>query len=160
MTQLFGVLTLGTNALLAQQRGIDVTGNNIANVNTPGYSRQRLDLRTAEPMTSTIGPLGGGVSAVGVERIYNRYLGVQLNSENAQLGRWEAQTAMLERVEVVFDESDGYGINQALSQFWNAFQDLGMNPSGSVERSVVAASGSDPGGHYPQKIHRSPPGPE
>ncbi len=140
MTQLLGVLTLGTNSLLTQQQGINVTGNNIANVNTPGYSRQRLDLRAAAPLTSNIGLLGGGAFAAGVERVYDRFLGVQLNGENAQLGRWDAQAGMLERVEVVFDESNGYGLNQALSQFWNAWQDLGMNPSGPVERSVVASS--------------------
>jgi len=47
---------------------------------------------------------------------------------------------MLERVEVVFDESGGYGLNQALSDFWNSWQDLSLNPSGQTERSMVAAT--------------------
>jgi flagellar hook-associated protein 1 FlgK len=141
MTQLFGVLTIGTTALLAQQRGINVTGNNIANVNTPGYSRQRLDLQSVTPVDFSVGALGGGVRAAGVERVYDRFLGAQLNAGSAQLGRWEAQSGMLQRVEVIFDESSGYGLNQALSQFWSSWQDLGMNPSGPVERTVVTASG-------------------
>jgi flagellar hook-associated protein 1 FlgK len=45
MTQLFGLLSIGAGALLSQQRAISVTGNNIANVNTPGYSRQRLNMQ-------------------------------------------------------------------------------------------------------------------
>ncbi len=139
MTQLFGLLSIGAGALLSQQRAISVTGNNIANVNTPGYSRQRLNMETNLPVDSPVGLVGFGVQTTTVERVYDRFLGVQVNNESANLGRWEAQKGALERVEVVFDESGGYGLNQALSDFWNSWQDLSMNPSGTVERSVVAA---------------------
>jgi flagellar hook-associated protein 1 FlgK len=139
MTQLFGLLSLGTGALLSQQRAINVTGNNIANVNTPGYSRQRLNMETNLPVDSAVGPVGFGVHTTTVDRLYDRFLGVQINNESANLGRWEAQQGALERVEVIFDESGGYGLNQALSEFWNSWQDLSMNPSGTTERSVLAA---------------------
>jgi flagellar hook-associated protein 1 FlgK len=139
MTQLFGLLSIGAGALLSQQRAISVTGNNIANVNTPGYSRQRLNMETNLPVDSPVGLVGFGVQTTTVERVYDRFLGVQVNNESANLGRWEAQKGSLEQVEVVFDESGGYGLNQALSDFWNSWQDLSMNPSGTVERSVVAA---------------------
>jgi flagellar hook-associated protein 1 FlgK len=140
MTHLFGVLTTGTSALLTQQRAINVTGNNIANVNTPGYSRQKLNLETNTPVYTAAGLMSFGVNSTGIERVYDRFLGVQLNNENAALGRWEAQQGMLDRVEVVFDESDGYGLNQAMSDFWNAWQDLSLNPSRTTERSMVAAT--------------------
>jgi flagellar hook-associated protein 1 FlgK len=140
MTQLLGVLSIGTSALLTQQRAINVTGNNIANVNTPGYSRQRVNLETGTPTQTGIGLMSSGVTSAGIERIYDRFIGVQLNNENANLGRWEAQQGMLERVEVVFDESGGYGLNQALSEFWNAWQDLSLNPSGTTERSMVVTT--------------------
>jgi len=140
MTHLFGVLSTGASALLTQQRAINVTGNNIANVNTPGYSRQRLNLETSTPVYTGAGPMSFGVHSTGIERIYDRFLGVQLNKENAELGRWQAQQGMLDRVEVVFDESGGYGLNQAMSDFWNAWQDLSLNPSGTTERSMVAAT--------------------
>lgn len=140
MTHLFGVLSTGTSALLTQQRAINVTGNNIANVNTPGYSRQRVNLETNMPVHTSAGLMSCGVTSTAIERFYDRFLGVQLNTENANLGRWEAQQGMLERVEVVFDESDGYGLNQSLSDFWNAWQDLSLNPSGATERSMVAAT--------------------
>ncbi len=140
MTHLFGVLSIGTSALLNQQRAINVTGNNIANVNTPGYSRQRVNLLAGVPVQTGFGLMASGVTSAGIERIYDRFLGAQLNSESANLGRWEAEKGMLERVEVVFDETDGYGLNQALSDFWNAWQDLSLNPSGRTERSMVAAT--------------------
>ena len=140
MTDLFGVLNIGTSALLFQQRAINVTGNNIANVNTPGYSRQRLNIETGLPVDTGSGLIGTGVRSAGIERVYDRFLGVQLNEENANLGRWEAQQSMLERAEAVFDESEGYGLNQALSNFWDCWQDLTLNPSGQTERSVAAAT--------------------
>jgi flagellar hook-associated protein 1 FlgK len=128
------------SALLTQQRAINVTGINIANVNTPGYSRQRVNIQSGIPVQTGLGLMASGVTSTGIERVYDRFLGMQLNSESANLGRWEAQKGMLQRVEVVFDESGGYGLNQALSDFWNAWQDLSLNASGSTERSMVAAT--------------------
>jgi flagellar hook-associated protein 1 len=143
MTHLYGLLSIGTGALLSQQRAINVTGNNIANVNTPGYSRQRVGMQTNVPAPSPIGTAGFGVRTTMVERIYDRFLGVQLNQESANLGRWEAQKGTLDRVEVVFDETSGYGLNQALSAFWAGWQDLAMNPPGEVERAVLAGAGQN-----------------
>lgn len=143
MSQLLGLLSIGTGALLSQQRAINVTGNNIANVNTPGYSRQRVGMETNMPVPSPAGVVGFGVRTTTVERMYDRFLGIQLNQESANLGNWEAQRGVLERVEVVFDESSGYGLNQALSQFWSGWQDLALNPPGGVERRVLAGVGQN-----------------
>lgn len=139
MTDIYGVLNIGGKALLAQQKGIYVTGNNIANVNTPGYTRQRLNLSSDVPVNTAVGPVGTGVTATDVERIYQRFLGVQINNETQTRGNWEAQQEMLGRVEMVFDESGGYGLNRVMSDFWTAWQDLSNNPSGPVERSVLVA---------------------
>jgi flagellar hook-associated protein 1 FlgK len=139
MMDIFGVLNMGSKALMVQQKGIYVTGNNIANVNTPGYSRQRLNMSTDVPINTGIGPVGSGVTANEIERVYQRFLGVQINNETQSLGQWEAHKDALERAEMIFDESGGYGLNQVMSEFWNAWQDLSNNPSGSVERTVLLA---------------------
>jgi flagellar hook-associated protein 1 FlgK len=139
MTTIPGLLSIGRKALMAQQKGINVTGNNIANVNTPGYSRQRLNLSSDVPIMTGNGLMGSGVTANKVERVYQRFLGVQINNETQSLGQWEAHKDALERVEMIFDESGGYGLNQVMSEFWNAWQDLTNNPSGSVERTVLVA---------------------
>ena len=136
---IFGVLNMGSKALTVQQKGIYVTGNNIANVNTPGYSRQRLNLSSDVPLNTGIGPVGSGVTANEIERVYDRFLGVQINNETQGLGQWEAYKHSVERVEMVFDESGGYGLNQVMSEFWNSWQDLTNNPSGSIERTVLVA---------------------
>jgi flagellar hook-associated protein 1 FlgK len=139
MTTIPGLLSIGSKALMAQQKGINVTGNNIANVNTPGYSRQRLNMSSDVPIMTGNGLMGSGVKANKVERVYQRFLGVQINHETQSLGQWEAHKDALERVELIFNESGGYGLNQVMSEFWNAWQDLTNNPSGSVERTVLVA---------------------
>ncbi len=139
MTDIYGIISIGSKALLAQQKGIYVTGNNIANVNTPGYTRQRVNLSSDVPVNSGIGPVGTGVQALGIERIYQRFLGVQINNETQTRGNWEARRDVAERIEMIFDESNGYGLNQAMYEFWTAWQDLSNNPSGPVERTVLIA---------------------
>ena len=135
----YAILNAGI-ALLTQQRAIDVTGHNIANVNTPGYSRQRVNMETNEPVSSLPGQIGTGVRAAEIQRIYDRFLGAQINDENQNLGSWEAQRSSLERVEINFDESSGYGLNRAMSEFWNAWQDLANNPSDYAGRAVLLAN--------------------
>jgi len=141
MSDLYGIMSLAGNALLAQRKAITVTGNNIANVNTPGYSRQKLILENNAPLLSSAGPMGNGVDAVRVERVYDRFLGLQINGESETLGRWEAQKGGLELAEVIFDESGEFGLSQSLSQFWGSWQDLTNDPSGYNERVVLQARG-------------------
>ena len=139
MSNVFGILNTGRTALLTQQKAIDVTGHNIANVNTDGYSRQRVNMETNEPVSSSPGQTGTGVRTAEIQRIYDQFLGAQINEENQNLGNWEAQKGVLERVEIIFDESSGYGLNQAMSEFWNAWQDLANNPSDYAGRVALLA---------------------
>ncbi len=136
---IYGILDTGKTALLTQQKAINVTGHNIANVNTDGYSRQRVNMQTNEPYLSQPGQMGTGVKAAEIQRIYDRFLGAQINDENQNMGNWEAQKGILERVEIIFDESSGYGLNQAMSEFWNAWQDLANNPSDYAGRAALLA---------------------
>ena len=130
---------MGSKALLIQQKAINVTGNNIANVNTPGYSRQQLQIESNTPLYSSIGPMGDGVRATGVERKYDRFLGAQIINENQDMGRWEAQKSGLKRAEIVLNEAGGYGLNHALSEFWATWQDLSNAPENNSVRAVLVS---------------------
>jgi len=137
MSGIYGVLQTGMRSLLAQQRGLEVTGHNIANVNTTGYSRQTVNLQTTTPVLGSQGMVGTGVTARESQRVYDRFVGVQIENENEDLGRWEAQKTALERMEIIFDESSDSGLNKTMGEFWNAWQDLVNNPSGNVERVAL-----------------------
>jgi flagellar hook-associated protein 1 len=142
MSNIYGLLSIGQSALLTQQKAIDITGNNIANVNTPGYSRQRLNIKQNSPVRMDGQTMSTGVTAdTGIQRFYDQFLGAQLNGENENLGRWEAQNQALERAELMFDDSEGNGLSSAMSAFWNSWQDLSNNPSGVAERTSLTSAG-------------------
>ncbi|MDY6971865.1 MAG: flagellar hook-associated protein FlgK [Thermodesulfobacteriota bacterium] len=151
MPSVFGIFSTGKLALLTHQKAIDVTGHNIANADTPGFSRQRLNVETREPISFWPGQMGTGVRAAEIQRIHDRLLGVQINKENQNLGRWEAQKGGLERVEMILDESTGYGLNQSMSEFWNAWHDLADDPSSQAARVALLAKGQRMGDSF-QKI--------
>ncbi len=143
MSSIYGVLQVGRQALAAHQEALNVTGHNIANANTPGYTRQRVVLETSAPITTRAGQVGCGVKVREIERVYDQYLTRQINDENETLGRWEAEKGGLERVEAVLNEAPGYGLSQAMSEFWGAWQDLSNNPSGQTERQMLAGAGEN-----------------
>ena len=112
MPNIIGLLDLGRNALLTHQRAIHTTGHNIANVNTPGYTRQRVNLAANAPMDFSPGQMGNGVVPTEVQRIYDRYVTDQINAEQHELGRWETQRSAMERVELSFDETAGFSLRE------------------------------------------------
>ena len=137
MTDINTMMSVAGQALLTQQQAINVTSHNIANVNTPGYSRQQLNTTTNIPLDSSIGPMGSGVSAESIERVYDRYLNDQISNESQGLGRWDAQKDAVKLVEMIFNEAHGSGLNEAMSKFWNAWQSLTTDPDGTTERQVL-----------------------
>ncbi len=137
MSDIYGTLNVASRALLAQQKAISVTGHNIANANTPGFSRQRVNMETNEPLSFYPGQMGTGVRPVSVQRVYDQFIGVQVNHENQSMGRWSAQKGALERIEMILDESTGYGLNQRMSEFWNSWEDISNNPGSPTERVVM-----------------------
>ena len=109
----FHGISLASNALRAFQRQLDVTGHNIANVNTPGYSRQVVDLSQAEGSTVYgIRPfsLGNGVTVDNVNRIRDNFLEVRRMTENSTMGRFNAMASNLSRVQGVIVEPSPNGI--------------------------------------------------
>ena len=140
MSDIYGIMSLAGQALMTQQLAISVTSHNIANVNTPGYSRQQLIMTTNTPLDSSIGLMGNGVSAEGIERIYDRFLSAQISNESQGLGRWNAQKDAVELVEMIFNEAGGSGLSRAMSKFWDAWQSLTNNPAGTTERQVLVTA--------------------
>ena len=135
-----GLLNTAKDALLTHQMAIDVTGSNIANVNTPGYARQRV-LMTAVGAVSVQGnAYQVGVTVTGVERIYDSYLESQILRQNQLVGYSGTKTDLLSSVESIFDESRGGGFAELLSQFWGNWEDLSGNPDGQVQRAALLST--------------------
>ena len=131
------LLHIGRSALQASQFGLDVTANNIANVNTPNYTRQRVVFAPAESVSVGGGLRGSGVTVDGVERIYDAFLGHQVYRANAEMLDYRLREQTYTRIESVLYPSDETSLGRLMDEFFNAWQDLASNPAGSAERQVV-----------------------
>jgi flagellar hook-associated protein 1 FlgK len=136
MSEINGLLNIGRMALQANQGALSVTAHNQANLNTPGYSRQ-----TAVLMAGAGGV--GGVQIGEVRRVVDRFIEDQLLAERSNLGGYEVDQRVLSRLESLFNDGQGTGLQDALNGFFAAVQDLSNNPQGRTERvATLSASRS------------------
>jgi len=99
MYGLFNGLEIGKRALVSSQLAMTTIGHNMANVNTPGFSRQRVMISSAEPVDTAWGNTGNGVKINGVEHIRDLFLTGQYRQENASLGNWEFMQKSVSQLE-------------------------------------------------------------
>ncbi len=138
----FGLLNTATTSLWAQRRALDVTGQNVANVNTDGYSRQRADLRaiggSAVPaFYSTSSGIGGGVSAEDVARIRDAFLEGRGHTEHGNIARLTAESEAYSLVEQAFREPGNTGLQNLMADMWRGFQDVANKPEDPAARGQV-----------------------
>lgn len=131
----FGGLFIGTSAIHAAQRGLDVTGQNIANSATPGYTRQRVDLESVggpgvPAFWSRYDGSGEGVKVTGVSRLTDEFLNARARNENAALGALQEQQKTMAAVERTFAEPGDLGLQKTLSTFWTSWSQTAIGPNG------------------------------
>ena len=137
MSDLLSALQVGKRALLAQQFGMHVTGDNIANANTPGFSRRRLNLESINLRKFPYGTIGIGVNVESVQRLRERSYDTQIWLENSGLGRWQAEEKYLQQIETVFNDLNGSGLSDSFNEFWNAWLELSNHPQDMGVRSSL-----------------------
>ena len=138
MPGITSVLDIGRLGLSASQTAIQVTGDNIANVNTEGYSRRELQLLENVSINAAAGQLGTGVVAQQVLRHFDQWIENAYNDKATLQSRWETVYSNLSNVESMFNESNGFGVSTSLSTFLNDWQTLAANPSDYSTRSQLS----------------------
>lgn len=139
----FSPMEIGRRALNANQLGISITGQNIANVNTPGYSRQRLVLSESAPQNQSRYAIGTGVTIEGVQSFRDRFIESRIQTETGIAGRLTAQRDALAPVETALQGSENGGLQNSISGFFGAFRDLEANPNSVPLRGIVAQKASN-----------------
>ncbi|MBI2881402.1 MAG: flagellar hook-associated protein FlgK [Candidatus Tectomicrobia bacterium] len=142
MVDIATFLDIGTRSLLAARTALNVTANNIANANTPEYSRQEVILESAPPVATSEGMLPGGVLVREVRRHFDALLTAQVIDFQSRNSRDSVLADVLSEVEVLFQDSDAGGLGTDLSRFFAAVQDLSNHPQGSAERTVLQTAAS------------------
>lgn len=136
------IMDIARQALAAQQTGLSVTGHNIANVNTPGYSRQRVTFESNTPALTQWGFMGTGVSIQYIDRIRDEFVDLEIRTEKQSFGRWEYKERAMKEVEDIFNEPSDSGLGAILSNFWDSWGELANDPQSGSAREWVKQAGS------------------
>ena len=136
---LSALFDIGKSALLTSQSALSVTANNVANINTPGYSRQNVKLGSVPPQLVAGEWMGRGVNVVAVERNYDSFIDTQINNETSSQGMYDTKSSVLSQVEDIFNETE-YGLSGSMQDFFNAWNEVAANPEGRAQRVALLES--------------------
>ena len=139
---IFGFIQQSAAALRVAEIGMQIVGNNVANVNTPGYIRQELLQQTAIGLKIGHLTLGYGVRATGVVGKVDNYLTEQMRQALSELSRSQQLADTYSEYENIFQELSSEDISTAMSNFTNAFSDLANQPGSDSLRSLVIERGN------------------
>ena len=131
------ILDIARTALFASQAAIQVTSDNVANVNTAGYSRRSLRLVESYSIDYSPGQIGTGVRAKEVVRHFDQYIESQYYLQASLRDRWNSLYSSLQSMESLVNESQGYGLSSSLSAFFTAWGDLTQRPDDAGTRSAL-----------------------
>ncbi len=138
----FSSLNVGSQALFAAQRALDVTGQNVSNVNTEGYSRQRVQQTSrggsvTPALWSRSDASAGGVDITGTLRIRDSFLEARAHQEHATYAGLNALSGTYTDLESTFGEPSATGLQAQMTSFWNSWQDVANNPGDAGPSGLV-----------------------
>lgn len=133
------VYSIGVSGLTAAQTGMQTTGHNIANVNTPGFSRQRVEQASAAFQSSEVGGIGKGTTVAAIRRLYSDSLTAQVRDIDSQLATSRTLSNEMDRLTALLgDEQSGLSVN--LADFFAAVQAVATNPSDLSTRATLVGA--------------------
>jgi flagellar hook-associated protein 1 FlgK len=130
-------LHTAVEAMLTDQAALGVTSNNIANANTPGYSRQTVELAEAAPTQYGNLLIGNGVQVQGIVSQQSSLLQTQLDQETQQQSKYNSYLGTMQQVQTLFNETSGTGLQSSITGFFNSVQQLSTDPSNTSLRAGV-----------------------
>ncbi len=131
------LLDVAKSALFTAQQALTVTGHNIGNVNTPGFSRQQVILTEERPVDGSPGQVGSGVKIAEIRRAVDVFLNRELAQSHEDLGQFTVARDELSRLESLLGDARGQGLSGKLNELFKALQDATTTPSQIAPRSVV-----------------------
>lgn len=141
------ILNIAKSAMFVHQTSIQISSNNIANVNTEGYCRLDPDLREAPLVPTDYGLLGNGVEIAGFVRYFDRFLEASIASRNTDLQQQKTEVAYFERIESILNE-DSSKLAANITAFFNSWQELSADPTNLARRSSLATQGENLAGTF------------
>ncbi len=143
MAGFFSMINMQSNALRAFQTAMTTTGHNISNVNTEGYSRQRVDFAAQTPLSiysNGYRSVGQGVGVTGINRIKADYLDASLNASLGNTGRFQTLSDGLKSIDTSYGEPGAGSVSNALNKFYSSWSGLAANPGDTATRTQLRAA--------------------
>ncbi len=147
MLGLFNTLQMGARALQANQLGVEITGQNLANSSNAAYSRQRVNLETSTTFQTQYGQQGTGVEVASIQQIRDSMLDGEVRDESSTSGYWNSQQSTLTNAQTQLGEflnlnatgsaTDSQGISDQVNGLFNSFQSLATSPTSIPDREDV-----------------------
>lgn len=136
------ILNSARQGMRAQQTAVQIASNNIANAQTVGYSRQRVDLEAALPTRFSFGTVGTGVEITGISRSRDTLLDMAYRADSQAASYASTRSSTLTQVQNVFNEPSDTGLSASLDAFWSAWSDLANDPTNTSAKSMVRQAGN------------------
>ncbi len=138
MSGLNSIMDTSLSAMFAAQAGLATTGHNIANANTPGYSRQSVLVAARQPNYMSYGAIGRGVEIQGIRRITDDFLQNNLRTQSARMESYSATDSTLNEIENILGSVDNDHLGDSLTNFFNSWAALAQPPiNTSLKQDVV-----------------------
>ena len=136
------LMSIGMRAMFANSASLNVTGHNIANANTVGYSRQEVELATANGQFTGAGFFGKGVDVVNVRRAHDQFLTMQAAAAKSVAAKDATRHQQLTQLENIFPPGDD-GLGYSMGEFFASMVDLANSPGDNSARQAVLARAAD-----------------
>jgi flagellar hook-associated protein 1 FlgK len=137
---LSSALNIAVGAMLADQAALDTTSNNIANANTPGYSRQTVNFEETPPVEYGGQLFGTGVEIGQITSQRNNVLQMSLDQATQQQSKYDSYLTSMQQVQTLFNETSGTGLQSSITAFFNSLQQLSTDPSNTSLRQAVLSA--------------------
>ena len=136
-------LYIGASGLSVNQKGIEVTGNNLSNLNTEGYTRQTLELSSTPTLECDGQMIGSGATVSSISRETNVFVTRQLMTKSAEYGEENAKSTVLAEIEQIMSIDGDDSLSTSIDEFFDAWQELSNDPSATLERQQVMQVGEN-----------------
>ena len=150
MSGIIGVMNIGQTGIEANEAALKTAGHNLSNVNTPGYSRERVMLEQHVPDMGHPGMMGAGVDAARIRRVVNHFLENQSTRQKTTLGFWESSRISLGEIDSYYFHAQSEGLSRDLSRFFNHWETVANHPADRAARATLITYGHNLGQDFHQ----------
>lgn len=143
MSGVLGIMNIGKSGIEANEAGLSTAGQNISNVNTPGYTVENVQFDQSQPNHGSPGMVGNGVRATGIRRVVNSFLDAQMIRQKTRMGFWESSRLSLSELDTYFTHAQNQGLSKDISRYLSTWEVVANHPLDRSARATLITYGKN-----------------